>query len=120
MGRHSLKGRMPRTFTDQRCAEAHRLRVVYTDLMEKVPNPTGRARRMALLAAQSWIAYEDLSIKLDRFIRGKRSALESPQGATHRGRPPSCRPAGAGGYGSRERATGAQCEGSPEPPDPWR
>jgi hypothetical protein len=44
--------------------------------MEKVPNPTGRARRMALLAAQSWIAYEDLSIKLDRFIRGKRSALE--------------------------------------------
>lgn len=62
----ALKGRMPRCLPDHRSAESKRLREVYLDLVTEHHVVDGTARRLALLAAQSWLTYERLTAEINK------------------------------------------------------
>jgi len=64
MGKHALMARMPRTLPDHRSRVAVRLREAYLSVLEKHPEPSGKARRLGLLCAESWVAFEDLGIQI--------------------------------------------------------
>jgi hypothetical protein len=44
--------------------------------MEKLLDAPGPARRIGVMAAEAWVAYEDLGVQIARAKRNKRSALE--------------------------------------------
>lgn len=62
----ALKGRMPRCLPDHRATEAKRLREVFLDLTAKYHVADGTMRRVALLAAQSWLSYERITAEIHR------------------------------------------------------
>lgn len=76
MGKHALKARMPRVLPDHRSREAKRLREAYLEVMEKLPEANGKVRRIGVMTAEAWVAYEDLGIQIARAKKNKRSALE--------------------------------------------
>lgn len=76
MGKHALKARMPRVLPDHRSREAKRLREAYLEVMEKLPEANGKARRIGVMIAEAWVAYEDLGIQIARAKKNRRSALE--------------------------------------------
>jgi len=57
---------MPRLFDDCRCTNHRRLRAIYRDLEAQFGLTTGVARRIAILAARSWLDYEAASQELER------------------------------------------------------
>lgn len=75
MGKRRLKAAMPRCYADHRTADAKRLRRVYDDLASRFKDLDGVARRVALLAAESWMAYEDLGIEIERASGKRKSTL---------------------------------------------
>lgn len=57
----ALKGRMPRVLPDHRSALGKHLRCVYEDIGTRYELGDGIARRVAIMAARSWLEYENVS-----------------------------------------------------------
>ena len=57
----ALKGRMPRVCKDHRSTRAKRLARVYLDLGERFALADGISRRVAVLVAQNFLNYEDVT-----------------------------------------------------------
>jgi hypothetical protein len=72
MGQRRLKAAMPRAYADHRTTAAKRLRVVYDDLGARfgLAETDGVCRRVALLIARAWIAYEDVTRDLEAPHKG--------------------------------------------------
>jgi hypothetical protein len=76
MGKSALKARMPRVLPNHRCTYGFRLRKAFVEILAGCKEPGGVARRVALMGAESWLAYEDLGIEIAQAPRKKMSALE--------------------------------------------
>jgi hypothetical protein len=67
---------MPRCCDDHRRTEGRRISAVFAELMEGLPGAPRLARRVALLAAQAFVSYQDVTLQIGRARRNKRSAVE--------------------------------------------
>ncbi len=76
MGKPALKARMPRVLPNHRTHTGYRLRQIYGDLVARLKDPDGVARRVALMTAESWLAYEDLGVEIAQAPRRKKSAVD--------------------------------------------
>ncbi len=76
MGRSALKAGMPRTLPDHRSRKGKRLRRTYDDLVAKFQKIDGIVRRVALMTAEAWLAYEDLGLEIAKAQKNRRSAMD--------------------------------------------
>ncbi len=67
-----LKGKMPRLYPDHRRALPRRLRAVYADFEARFPLRDGISRRLAVLAAQGWLVYQDIATEANALAARRR------------------------------------------------